>query len=372
MQLKRVSTFVIALFLILTLVAISFGTACVNSSTTSKSSTPDQVQSVSTSTTSSQTNVIKINYAYYSNAIVTPELGLGVDEQEWWCNQLNELSGGRVEAKFYPSETLCKSADSLKALDAGIAHVTRFGLSSMPGRFPITDFITGSPILKGNMRLNMEVLDKLLWDGMLKEYQGYVLLAWHPSSPIRLFTNKKIVKMEDLKNLKIRVVGETANKMVSVLGASPTAIDSPNLYMSLERGLIDGLGTSLSFYQKMKLNEVTTYCIDHTIYGGVMPILMKEEFWNSLPGDIKAIILQLNKRLQYYSLLVEEYGDYNGYQVASTGKNQVYKLDPDEWLRWQSLFDSIIEEQAAKIDSQGLLGTKSWDIAKQALGVSQK
>jgi len=277
---------------------------------------------------------------------------------DWWIAELGKRTGGRVKATAYHSEILGKAPDSLNMLNSGAANVSLFPAAAIPGRFPITELVTDTPLLRGNMKAEEELMNRLLSAGMLKEYDGFKVMGWFSIDPMMLFTNKKVTTLEDLKGLKIRARGRASSLLVEKLGTVPVSLEVGELYTALERGSVDGVLTCMSAYMPFKLSEICNYTLDEPLLGGMAPMLMSGRTWNSLPQDIQVIIEQLNKELSivFYNNSMEVVKI--AYGVASQGKRQITKLSPADGVKLQKVLDSVTDEFVEKVNANGLPGAE--------------
>ena len=277
---------------------------------------------------------------------------------DWWIAELGKKTGGKVKATSYHSETLGKAPDSLNMLNSGTANVCLFPAAAIPGRFPITELVTDTPMLRGIMKAEEELMNRLLSAGMLKEYEGFKVMGWFPIDPMMLFTTKKVTTLEDLKGLKIRARGRASSLLLEKLGTVPVSLEVGELYTALERKSVDGVLTCMSAYMPFKLQELCDYTLDEPLLGGMAPMLMSGRTWNSLPQDIQLTIEQLNKELSlvFYNNTMEVVKV--AYGVASQGKRQITKLNPSDGDKLQKVLVLVIGEFLEKVNAQGLPGTE--------------
>jgi len=277
---------------------------------------------------------------------------------DWWAAELQKRTNGALKVTVFHAQTLGKVRDSLDMLESGTADVVMFPAPAFPGRFPVSELVADTPLLRGNIRLANEVMDQLLMDGLLKEFNQYKVICWFNIDTMMLFTTKKVTTLEELKGLKIRARGRASTEMVERLGASPVALEVGELYTSLERGIVDGVTTCITAFSMMKLFEVCKYLVDEPLYGGLVPVLMSKRSWNKLPSDIQLIIEQVNKELAYtfFNFIWEEMK--NGYEIASQGGREITKLSPKEQERWQKTIRPVTDAALARINEKGLPGEK--------------
>jgi tripartite ATP-independent transporter DctP family solute receptor len=116
----------------------------------------------------------------------------------------------------------------------------------------------------------------------------------------RNFTNKvrPIRSPDDMKGLKIRTMENPAHMaMVKAMGASPTPIAWGEVYMALQQGVVGGQENPVSVIEVSKFIEVQKcLTLDGHVYS-ILPILINDKFFMSLPPDIQKIIADTTKTI---------------------------------------------------------------------------
>jgi TRAP-type C4-dicarboxylate transport system substrate-binding protein len=286
---------------------------------------------------------------------------------DWWATELAKRSANRVKVQVFHGQTLGKAPDSLDMLKSGVANMCLFPPATIPNRFPITELVTDTPLLRGNTRMENEVMDKLLYAGLLKEYDGYKVISWFAIDPLMLFTNKKVTNLEELKGLKIRARGQISSMIVEKLGAIPVPLEVGEFYEALDRKVINGVTTPMSAYVPLKLSEVCKYFVDEKLYGGLAVVLMNEPTWKGFPPDIQVVIEQLNKEFTYVFLDYTMPVLQKGYELAGQGGREIIRLSPEEKVRWQKALEPVVEDTTAKLAAKGLPTTEVLRISNGVL-----
>ena len=125
------------------------------------------------------------------------------------------------------------------------------------------------------------------------------LLWFQPTGPSNvIFSNKPLIKTEDLKGLKSFAPNETMNKTVSAMGSIPMDIPFPEVYQALDRGLIDYIAKDYEAAMAFKFFEVTKHRTNLPIgiNSGFLVASMNWDTWNSLDPDVQKIFEELNGR----------------------------------------------------------------------------
>jgi len=119
-------------------------------------------------------------------------------------------------------------------------------------------------------------------------YVGYV----SDRSPRQLTTsNRKVMKLDDMKGLKVRVPETpTILEVMKAWGASPTPVPASELYMAMKQGLVDGQDNGFDAIAGAKYYEVQKYAmrIDY-IQSGLMVLVAADKWSRLTPAQQQAM-----------------------------------------------------------------------------------
>ena len=120
------------------------------------------------------------------------------------------------------------------------------------------------------------------------KYVGYV----SDRAPRQLTTsNRKVLKPEDMKGLKVRVPETpTILEVMKAWGASPTPVPAAELYLAMKQGLVDGQDNGFDAIAGAKYYEVQKYAmrIDY-IQSGLMVLIAADKWARLTPAQQKAM-----------------------------------------------------------------------------------
>ena len=207
-----------------------------------------------------------------------------------WIKAVEDATHGRVKFEVYDSQTLAKGPDAWESVKGGIADSASCIHGFWPGMTPLADVIT-LPLLPIK---NSEVATIVIWKlyekfpSFREQFKDVKLLTLNASEPYFLITTKKQVKvLEDFKGLKLRVIGAPAANMMKLLKASPITISMTETYMSIQKGILDGMAIPWEALRSFKQYELVKYYTLAPLSAMYASEVMNLDTWNRIPADIQ-------------------------------------------------------------------------------------
>ena len=92
-----------------------------------------------------------------------------------------------------------------------------------------------------------------MWSTVIPAMEVFDVPFLFPSYEKVANSKKEITKPEDFAGLKLRGYGELPSETIKALGASPVTMGSGEVYMAIQRGVVDGQtsGTTAMYDRKM-------------------------------------------------------------------------------------------------------------------------
>jgi TRAP-type transport system periplasmic protein len=217
---------------------------------------------------------------------------------EIWADMVRERTAGRINIKLYPGTSLVQgdqtrefSAIRQGVIDMAIGstinwspQVKELNLFSMP--FLMPDFQAIDALTQGEVGKDLfAILDKA----------GVMPLAWGENGFREVSNSKQAIKKpEDLKGMKIRVVGSPLFlDTFTALGANPTQMSWADAQPALASGAVDGQENPMAIFTAAKLHSVGQKHL--TMWGYVadpLIFVVNKEVWNSWTEADRAIVKQ--------------------------------------------------------------------------------
>lgn len=212
--------------------------------------------------------------------------------------ELEKLSNGRMKLEIYPASQLGPEKDMVQQLETGaidFGFLTNAYMSTrqeslnswfMPFTFKSLDEAVQ---LRGSEPV-LQMLKEL-------ESQGLVGLDFAFAGNRHILMKEgHIASPEDLKGKKIRIIGSPAiQDFWTAIGAGPTAMPLPEVYTSLQTGVIDGIDIDLDALVTEKYYEIADHLTltNHLTFPTV--IVMSKASFNKLSAEDQEIVKQAIK-----------------------------------------------------------------------------
>lgn len=310
--------------------------------------------------TSSNTNsgeTIKLRFAdYMPNTHFS-----SVNAQQKWIEKVEELTDGRIVIEYFPGEQLGKAADMLDLVNTGAADIANVPQAYVSGKMPLSSVVSlpglvEDPIQGSPAAYELINSSPVLEADFLKN--GVVPVFAYTSGTYEFWTvDKPVTKVADLKGMKIRSQGGSANIQMETLGATPVTVSTAEQYEALERGTIDGTLFTTSSIPSYKLNEVVNYA---TIGAGGGPTLvmfiMNEKKWSSIPSDLQEKIAQATEEVMEEFTTKFAANDQEVIEtLSSNGEVEFFEVDKAEFLEASVAVQEQWVNENSKIASQETL-----------------
>jgi TRAP-type C4-dicarboxylate transport system substrate-binding protein len=217
--------------------------------------------------------------------------------QAWdaWAKWVNEKGQGKVKVIVHHGGAILTGEEAFRGTQTGIVDIAHYALDRRDGFLLST--VTTLPFLSMPAQLDasqlyMDLLKK--FPEMANEWKGVKIIGEFMMPPTHLHTRKKAVKTPaDLKGMKIHGAEFALVQVLGAAGATAVQLDIGDMYMGLERGLLDGVMNHFPVCFIFKVLELTPY---HTVFGtgGVnmtpMFAIMNQKKFDSLPRDVQKIL----------------------------------------------------------------------------------
>jgi tripartite ATP-independent transporter DctP family solute receptor len=181
---------------------------------------------------------------------------------EYLEEHLPEETGGEVTAQLYSGGALGSEKELIKSVGTGTVDATVLSPGNAAGLIPEVQLFSASYLFNSfdharEVLSSDEFFDRL--QEIVREKDLGFQLAGLALSGTRNFYNnvKPVSGIDDLKGMKMRVMSSpTEFEVWSTLGTLPTNIPAPEIYTSIQTGVVDAAESSLPAIVGNKYYEV--------------------------------------------------------------------------------------------------------------------
>jgi TRAP-type C4-dicarboxylate transport system substrate-binding protein len=152
----------------------------------------------------------------------------------WWCDRVEQLSGGAVKFDKFPGEALVKASELYEACRDNVVQGGDFAPAFEAGQIPLGT-IKELPFLFKDLDTTHAMWRKFMDAGFNDYFNsfGIHIVSDMSIDPFVFWSSKKwgpIRRLEDLKGCKVRAPGGDISQAIKAMGGIPISIPSPGIY----------------------------------------------------------------------------------------------------------------------------------------------
>jgi TRAP-type C4-dicarboxylate transport system substrate-binding protein len=284
-----------------------------------------------------------------------------VDVVEPWASELEARTDGKVKVDiFNAASPLGQPTEQASQVKAGTVDIA-LGLRGAEGdKFPGTALIE-LPFLVPDARAGSRALWGLYADGTLAgEYKDYKVLALFVHNPGLIHTsNKRVVNLADLKDLRLRAPNKTVACALAHVGAVPAVLQVDEVMDAVRGGRIDGIVTNWG-NPLWGFNDVVKFHTDIRFYTAAFFVVMNRETYRSLPGDVRRIIDELSGEAWSAKLgALWDKWDRSVRQGASGPGHEIIVPDAATLAAWREGLRPVTERCLADLAAHGFSNARA-------------
>ena len=284
---------------------------------------------------------------------------------EPFAERLDEESGGSLQVQYYPSMQLGGDvADLVQQLEDGVVDIVLMVPGFVPGRFSGLEGMelpfVNAGTAAGQTASLWAYSEQWLMD---TDFAGVKLLHMHATDASVFHTSTAVLDtMDAFDGLKIRAPGRYVGEAIAALGATPVGLGFSEVYEAMERGQIDGFATNWAIIPPYKLNEVSSFHLDVPVYQGTIMALMRQESYDGLSDEHKAIIdsgisvensVAVSANIDALTAAAKE-------EITATG-GTIYGVSADELARFLEAVQPVYATWVEEMTERGQPGHEMFD-----------
>jgi TRAP-type transport system periplasmic protein len=271
-----------------------------------------------------------------------------------FCDEIKKRTNGKVEIAYYPSGILTTAPKMFEGVVNGVSDIGLSHCEYTRGRFAVTETLS-LPMGYPSGYVAGQTANDFYNQFHPKEWDAVHVLLFYSTGPQIISTVKKPVRtLDDLKGLKIRAAGRPAD-ILKAVGGTPVGVEMADMYDGLQRGVVDGVLSSMEVQKGWKIGEIIRYATLSYKVGTVYTfyIVMNKNKWNALPEDAKKIFTDVAAQWKDKYGVASNDIDIEGREYLLKNGGQLIALSDDESKKWVNAAQPVIEKHIKELEAKG-------------------
>ncbi|MFC0560286.1 TRAP transporter substrate-binding protein [Halalkalibacter alkalisediminis] len=284
-----------------------------------------------------------------------------------FSEEVAEATDGRINFQIYPGGALGSPAETFDNIVTGIMDAG-WGLQGYnAGKWEVHS-VMQLPFLAEGDAAKLSVIAQKLHDTFPEiqaEYDDVKLFWVHAADPYAIITSgKQVTSLEDLKGLRLRTPSVEGGKMIESWGATPVSMPAPEIYDSMQRGVIDGGVLPVAALADFNLYDVVDYVTIGNFNTALFYVTMNKNSWSKVPAEDQAIIEEMiGEPMARTSGEAFDYQREQALNKAQEAGIEFIELDETELQRFREAAQGVTDEWLASMESKGIDGQTILDEA---------
>jgi TRAP-type mannitol/chloroaromatic compound transport system substrate-binding protein len=248
-----------------------------------------------------------------------------------FADTVRACSGGRLDIKVFPTGAIVPAMEIFEATSKGTLDAFHSWPGYWKGRNEAFVAYASVPFGLDNEGYNIWYYErggKEMFDELYGRYNMKAFFAGNAGQEIGMHSNKRATKLADFKGMKVRTVGWYMD-ILTQMGVSVTPLPVAEIYLALERGVIDACEfSSPAANVSTGFHEITKYMIMPGVHqpSCQFDVAINLEKWKALPEDLKMIVETAAKETQLWSNAWSENLNIEALKILSA-KSEFVKMD---------------------------------------------
>jgi TRAP-type C4-dicarboxylate transport system substrate-binding protein len=257
-----------------------------------------------------------------------------IQPTQGWMKDVAAATNGRVSVRWKGGPDVIAANDQFDAVVNGVVEAGFNVAGYYDNRAPELRAFNLSQNLPWEERQNG------FYDFMVQRHEKLgvrYLGRWLNNNPFYIFLKKPVQRIGDLKGVKLRGAGTLYVPFMRALDTTPVNIPIPEIYTSLERGVVDGFAHPALGFRAHGWHKLAKYIVDHPVWAPNATILVNLKAWNAMPKNLQAAVIKATadwERKDYRDLGALR--DKEWKEIQSEGVTLI-KLPPDDARRYRQL-----------------------------------
>lgn len=258
-----------------------------------------------------------------------------------FAREVEEKTNGKIKIEVYGSGQLGGDRDMIEQVQLGSLDFyagSTAALTNFVPEFEVMDL----PFLFNSNEHVYQALDGEIGQYLNEKLEeaGFVNLGYWEQGFKNISNNRREIRSaKDMEGIKMRIQeSPLLSDTYKALGAHATPIPFPEVYTSIQQGVVEGYEGSIVPFSDIKLYEVQDYLSEARISFGAAVLLMNKEKFESLDEETQQILIEIGKK---YALEERKINQEKINELMELAAQHGVKITKYEEMDIQSFKDAV-------------------------------
>ena len=290
---------------------------------------------------------------------------------EYFAEQVEKLSDGRIEVEVFPNSELYGDKDEMQAIQSNAVQVLAPASAKFTTIAPSLQ-VLDLPFIFDNpdeipVVVNPETaIGKAIYTNPDLEANGIKVIGLWDSGMKQLHANNAITDPADLHGRKFRIQpSDVLRTQFETWGGIPSPLAFAEVYSGLQQGLIDGGENTYSNIESQNMHTVQKHIteLDHGYIGYILTV--NKRWYDDLPPELRDVVDEAADRASEFNRgkakavndeakrIIEDAGTTEITEPTAEERNAFKDLVvPSEYERYRDVIGSDVIDELLRLNEE--------------------
>lgn len=256
-------------------------------------------------------------------------------------------------------------------ISRGVMDMSAGVLSYKQGAFPLTGLVNLPFMVNDSVKASI-ALNRVVRRRMMEEFRNIHLMFVGLVSPYQFHMRTPIKSLEDLKGKRIRISGKAATEALRVFGAQPAPMPITQSYENLQKGVIDGVGSTWTSILAFKLGEVTKFHYEVNFASPTVFMGMSKKGYGKLSAAARKVV-DAHSTPEYGGKAMNCWARTTApaKKLALKHGNTIKTASAGERARYQDMVAGVTRQIIADLEKRGLPAKSVYEELKKEIAAAE-